>query len=538
MRTHHDQSITRRAGQTIDTVHEAPEPKPIMQGSYAMPAVLPQLSVLSLARLDRLGATDFADQPGLLARRAYRKAEKRALQTLAKSRKAEQKALHSKKRVKRAKREKTRLSLADRYGIGAGLAGRDRISLPWHTVGRSEIAVLDPLLHQGTELMMGPIIGVNTASGTPWRFDPWNAVRAGLVSSPAGVVVGLQGSGKSMMLKTMAARLILAGRNIIIEGDPKGEWAGLAHELGGTVVSAGGGNILNPLDIQAGSQSDTEARQMAALATMIAPLRKDAPSLRLEEQLIVQHILETFSTQGTTPTIRRLYAMLMNPDKLTIRELDPRMVGMHANNLALVLAQYVTGPWRGAFEDESSVKIDPASPLIVFDTGSINDIAERKAVYLAAMDAAIDRLLHQFPLDHTYRVVIAEEGHQLLSNPGLVSSWDQRLRLTGSLGCSCWMLIHEMQDLEKFASLGSAHLEQMKSIITLSSMKVLFHQSAASLASLQSLLPDLTGEEVRLLPQLPVGHALWRVGAAHARVHTLIGQGAYELINTDLGRRG
>ena len=141
--------------------------------------------------------------------------------------------------------------------------------------------------------------------------------------------------------------------------------------------------------------------------------------------------------------------------------------------------------------------------------------------------------------DGLFRIVIAEEGHELLSNPELVRAWDRRIRLSGELGVSNWFLMHELGDLSSFGEEGSEHRNTMMGILTKSEAQVVYAQSSSSLEQMTRLLPDLTLREINTIRALPDFCALWRVGPrVRDVVRPYVGPEAYDVFQTDKNRQG
>lgn len=529
---------------------------PLMRGSYGMDPVLPELTVRQLRRLDREGPVAFGRKRGPLVERRIRKAIKRTTRLQAERRERVARELKERERRARAeaRRQDERPMPSPRmlFGWGTGFAGPDRLMLPWHSTGVAQTAVLDPFLFSGRPPVDGPLVGRDNSSGVEWRFDPWMAYRAGLVTQPNMMIAGPMGTGKSMCLKTWSSRETMEpwNRKVIVEGDPKGEWARLAKALGGEVVHAGGGTIINLLDFgdrpanmdENRWQADMLVRRIDALESLTAPVRPEKPSLDQRERALARMILQELAGRRAVPTLTGMLRLLESDwaHEVRVAGLDAPERDDAARGLVLILDEFVSGPHRGAFESESTVRIDPSSPMIVFDTGAIQQGMEtRKAVWTAAMNSAIERLVAHHHADGLFRIVIAEEGHQVLRNPALVRSWDQRMRLCGDLGvCNC-MLVHELQDLEKYADQGTSQRKLIESILTMTSVKILYRQPAEALNVMGRLLDDLSPAERALLPRLPQGVGLWRVGATvRAAVHPIMGPEAYEVMNQDEGRMG
>ena len=529
---------------------------PLMRGAYGMDPVMPELTGRQLRRLDREGPVAFGRKRGPLVERRIRKAirETERMQARRRERVARELKERERRALAEARRQDERPLPSARMlvGWGTGFAGPDRLMLPWHSTGVAQTAVLDPFLFSGRPPVDGPLVGRDNSSGVEWRFDPWMAYRAGLVTQPNMMIAGPMGTGKSMCLKTWSSRETMGpwNRRIIVEGDPKGEWASLAEALGGSVVHAGGGSVINLLDFgdrPAGMdedrwQADMLVRRIDALDSLTAPVRAEKPSLDQRERALARTVLQELSTRAATPTLTGMLRLLESEwtRRVRVAGLDAPERDEAARGLILILDEFVSGPHRGAFESESTVDIDPASPMIVFDTGAIQQGMEtRKAVWTAAMNSAIERLVAHHHTDGLFRIVIAEEGHQVLRNPALVRSWDQRMRLCGDLGvCNC-MLVHELQDLEKYADQGTSQRKLIESILTMTSIKILYRQPPEALGVMGRLLDDLTPAEQALLPRLPQGVGLWRVGSTvRAAVHPIMGPEAYQVMNQDKGRMG
>ncbi|WP_018142395.1 hypothetical protein [Alloscardovia criceti] len=404
-----------------------------------------------------------------------------------------------------------------------------------------------PILTHGVSKLTGPIIGVDAINGVPFQYDAWAPYKAGMVTSVNGMIAGLMGSGKSMCMKTLAVREISFGRNVIIEGDPKGEWARVADAVGGQVISVGNGQYLNPLDTGVRPESFDQAvwdeqvisLRVNALRGLAAAIRPEA-QLSMREQATIDSLVRVISAMFEQPTIENVVDYLDSPAsrQLQVKGLEADDLYRTIGSLILIFNRLVDGALKGSFEKASTVSIDPSKPLIVFNTGSVDDNDEvKRATYTAAMTAAIDRIC--YTKDGIFRLVIAEEGWWLLSNPELVQGWDKRMRLSGELGVSNWLLVHELSDLDAFANKGTGIRQMIESIMTKSETMILYRQSSNSIETLKRLIPDITEEELGIIDKLTQGVGLWRVGSSlRQAVHPLMSQTAWDIFNTSAGRAG
>lgn len=533
----------------MDSSVEVAGERPIASGAVTSVAALPELSDRELRRLDAwmLAGDLQAGLPGFVAR-ACRRARRRAVRDLrvlarehARAHPDPDEEVSGGVVLERSR------SLWVRLGVGPGFLGSAVLRLPWHSSSTRRAGALTPWVSGGQVVFEGPLIGVEHLSGTPFRFDVWSAYRSRMVTSVNGIVAGMMSSGKSMFLKTLATRELQAGRRVIVMSDPKGEWARVAHAVGGIVICPGAGGYLNILDVPARREGEDEDEwvkgcvqaRSVALRGLVTALRSGVTPSE-GEQALLDAACERLTVAGPTPTVARLVDLLTSgwPVQARIRGLDDHEASAAARTLTLSLDKLVHGALRGAFEHESTVRVDPSSVMIVFDTSGIEAADEvRRSVYTAALSSWIDRILAS--KDGVFRLIIAEEGWEVISNPALVEAYDRRIRLSGEYACSSWLLLHELKDLDKFGELGGMQREKINGILTLSEIKVIYRQSPSSLAYLRELLTDLTDDEVEAIASMPQGVALWRVGnRVRTLVHPLMSSAAYEVFNTDRGRGG
>ena len=521
---------------------------PIRSGGMSFQTVLPAFNERSLSRLSVLPAGQpIPKAESRSISRAVRKARKETL-------KQARKQSMDRARKEARQEEKTSGDVLPRStspfrrirGL-FGFGGTGMLNLPSHSTSTYRAGVLTPWLASGVTEFEGPLIGKENTTGTPFRFDAWSPVRAGVATSVNGMVVGMMGSGKSMFLKTFAVREISYGRHIIIMSDPKGEWVRVAQAIGGQALSVGHGRYMNPLDIGRKPSGvddtqwfmDCQSRRSVALSGLVSSLREgQVPSSA--EQSLLDAAAEDMCLGRLKPTVTSLVEALDGEWGRTreVRGLNDLTRDQCCRSLILTLDKLVHGSLQGAFERESTIHVDPSAPIIVFDTSGIdsNDTIKR-SVYTAALSSTIDSILTA--KDGLYRLIIAEEGWEVLSNPMLVDAWDKRMRMTGEWACSNWMLLHELSDLEKFGPPESEQRKKIDGILTLSETKVIYKQSPSSLSYLAALLPDLTDDEKYAIPRLNRGVGLFRVGdKVRVLVHPVVSRTAYPVFNTDKGRFG
>lgn len=537
---------------------------PKWEGAFGLQAAVPRLPRRTRRRVqevldtdglspeERVGALRHAAR-GRGVRRRVAKAMRSATRSIAGERdRLERERRRAAKAAAKAERESDAVlehdvNLRFLLGMGTGMAGTALERLRWHETTSARAGVLDPWLAAGRGVLDGPTIGVDAHTGLPFRFDCWSPYRAHLVTSSNMLVAGAMGSGKSMMLKTLALREICWNRRVIVQSDPKGEWASIARAVGGQVVSIAPGSRFNPLaaPTRPSGLDDDEwdralvASRLQALRSLMAALRPEQP-VDSRERTVLDACVHAMNAGQCPATVDGLVSWLSTdplsgepPTGLTGREAadSSRSVLRELGHMA------TGGSIRGFENDEDSVDIAPDAPMLVFDTSSLPREGAARRVFLAAMGAAIDRILDA--KDGLFRLVISEEGWEIISDPAQVMLVDRRMRLSGDLACCNILLLHELKDLEKFGGGGSEQRARVEGLLNLATMKVIYRQSAESMPWLERLMPDLTGDERADIPELPVGQGLWRIGRDfRARIHPVMSQEAYALFDTSARRAG
>ncbi len=149
-------------------------------------------------------------------------------------------------RLRRVRRE---WRLSPRRGDGTGRAVLP-IRVPAHRATTRNLQGLYPFVVDASLGSAGAYIGRQAGSDASFVHDPWQRYHAGVVTNPNMLLAGVIGRGKSALAKTLALRLTAFGVRVYVPGDPKGEWATIAHALGCAPILLGRGlpARINPLD--------------------------------------------------------------------------------------------------------------------------------------------------------------------------------------------------------------------------------------------------------------------------------------------------
>ena len=414
----------------------------------------------------------------------------------------------------------------------------ERPLIPWHQTSTGRAGVLTTFVAgSGAPLIPGPPIGIDALSRELFQFDCWGTYDAGLTTSPDLFFCGLRGQGKSYCAKTIAVREIGFGRRIIVQSDRQGEWKAIADAIpGGQVVSPGKGNYLNPFampdsshlkgdaDRRAFRQEVLSGRKSAMMALAEAVKEPDRPfpldkdMLSLIDQLIASYDVGPMTLEDA---VRRL------SDGDWVDGVYENIHGFEhyqdlarrkASEAARVFSPMVEGgTMSGMFDKESTITLDSAAPIIVFDTsGPVFQDPTLKRVYTAAVSSWIDRLLQA--RDGARRIIVCEEAWDLLGNPQLVESLQTRQRSAGHWGCATWLIVHGVADMTQVFTQGSGLRGKVEQLMNLMETKIIYRQGGENITLLNQLVPDLSEDEIAQIPRLAQGYGIWRIGRSHPRM--------------------
>ena len=182
------------------------------------------------------------------------------------------------------------------------------VRVPFHRGTSRVLGTAYPFLVASGETLQGPYLGENMLARSPFCYDPWLAYSSGVVRSHSAVIIGVKGTGKSMLAKSWACGLIRMGRKVAVPHDPNGEWARVAQFVDGKTVSIGRGRgtRINPLDPGTRDRSLTDAEwaedvlqfRRATLKTIVTQLRGMAALSPFEHTTI--DLVLTFIGSGSS----------------------------------------------------------------------------------------------------------------------------------------------------------------------------------------------------------------------------------------------
>jgi type IV secretory pathway VirB4 component len=247
----------------------------------------------------------------------------------------------------------------------------------------------------------GVLLGRNVRTGGLVCWDRWAQPNSNQV------ILARSGAGKSYLAKLEALRWLYQGVQVLVV-DPENEYQRLAEAVGGAYLRLGAPGVhLNPLDL--GGEPDALTRRALFAHTLVGVLLGGTldPSAAA---VLDRAVIGAYAARGITSDPRtHLRPAPLLADLARELERDPDPAG---SMLAGRLAPYVTGSYRGLFEQPTSTH--PDRHLLVV---SLRDLPEElKAVgTLLALDTLWRHVTDQ--QHRRRRLVVVDEAWLLAQQP-------------------------------------------------------------------------------------------------------------------------
>lgn len=391
--------------------------------------------------------------------------------------------------------------------------------------------------------LVGPIIGAEVLSQAMFCYDPFCLYDTETLLSPCMLVSGNKGYGKSAFVKAYLHRQSLAGKWLAIL-DPKGEYLDLAGRDGLSVLALrpGGPLRLNPLDagpaLSKGSD-DVRARRIAVVVALAESAVGRAISSD-ERSVVTAALIElerrALGSRGrATPTLRDVMNHLMGPSDAMAAELHSSAAELAADakSVARGLHRLVEGDLAGMFDGASSTAIDWSGPGIVVDLSAVLQSPAFSAIlvcagaWLAQVVAAKDR----------QRIIVVDECWKAIRDAGFVAWGEETQKLSRAYGVGFVTIVQRVSDLAAQADDGTATSKRAQGFVTEAETKVTFNLGGAEARASREVM-DWTESEALLVPKLPRGRALWRVGEHGAIVQTILSARDMAMCDSNQAMRG
>jgi DNA helicase HerA-like ATPase len=400
-----------------------------------------------------------------------------------------------------------------------------------HRATTAHLQALYPFVAEGGLGHRGVYIGRNLFGGG-FVYDPWELYRAGAVTNPNMLVLGQIGRGKSSFVKAFLWRQQVFGRQAWVV-DPKGEYGPLAQASGTRPVrvAPGGAVRLNPLEPPAPTPAGHDmTRRRGELVCSLAAASLGR-TLLPHERTAVELAVASISGRGASPTIPAVVKALLRPATSSASAVcsDVGSLATDGRAVALELRRLVQGDLAGMFDGPTSPGIEMDGRLVVLDLSALY-ASPALAILMTCAAAWLQAVLNRD--DGVGRLVVVDEAWAILSNLAVARWLQASFKLARAFGVANVAILHRLSDLRAAGADGSEQQRLCEGLLADAETKVVFAQPPSEVQAATELL-GLTTTEAELLPRLPRGVALWKVGSRSLLIEHRVGAHEAALIDTD-----
>ncbi|UFS97397.1 hypothetical protein [Nocardia huaxiensis] len=435
--------------------------------------------------------------------------------------------------------------LTDRGYVGEGGGRMNVIGRPVeYRATTAQVAGLWPWSVGAGAPLIGTPLGSHLHTGAPVCFDPMNwFMRGSFITAPSLFVLGLNGFGKSSLVRRIVLGGVAQGITPLILADVKPDYRKLVELVGGQVIDLGYGHgKLNPLAagvlgsvvprlddmpvLQTQVMQELRARQVTLVAGLVELVR--GARVRDYEETLISTGLRILYRDGSEftpdkpPILDDLLAVIVaggdelqldagadNPD-----EYQNAIKGLRRSLRALT-----QGPFGAIFNGHTTTPIDTASTAVCIDVSHIpnGDKKLKAAVMLAcwadgfaSVEAA--HVLADAGLGpQRYFQVVMDELWQVLGlGDFMVDRVDELTRLQRSIATALIMISHTIKDLQALGS--EAAIAKALGFLERARAKIFGALPAEEIQRLDSTVPFTSAEEEMVTswsaPQALTGEAL------------------------------
>jgi hypothetical protein len=230
-------------------------------------------------------------------------------------------------------------------------------------------------------------------------------------------------------------------------------------------------------------------------------------------------------------TIPAVVQALLVPEAAAARAVhtDEWTLAVDGREVALELRRLVEGDLRGMFDGETTPGLDLTAPLVVLDLSAVYASAALgilmtcATAWLQAAFAGGDRIR---------RIVVVDEAWAVLSDLAIARWLRASAKLSRAHGVATMVVVHRLSDLTAAGDQGSEQVRLARGLLADVETRIVYGQPPSEVEAARDLL-GLSDTEAALLPRLPRGVALWKVGMRTVLVEHRLGPSERGIVDTD-----
>jgi DNA helicase HerA-like ATPase len=139
--------------------------------------------------------------------------------------------------------------------------------------------------------------------------------------------------------------------------------------------------------------------------------------------------------------------------------------------------------------------------------------------------------------DGVRRIVVVDEAWAVLSDLATARWLRATAKLSRAYGVATVVVVHRLSDLTAAGDAGAEQVRLARGLLADVETRIVYGQPPSEVAAARDLL-GLSSTEAELLPRLPRGVALWKIGARTVLVEHRVGPEERAIVDTDARMAG
>jgi conjugal transfer ATP-binding protein TraC len=374
----------------------------------------------------------------------------------------------------------------------------------------TSLATTFPFTSSELTMETGIMYGINEHNDSLVIFDRFKMENANMM------IFAKSGAGKSYTVKLEILRQLMFGVEVICL-DPEHEYEDLAKAVGGEYLNFtfNSNTKINPFDLSAMyEEGENELGQkIISLHGLLKVMLGEMTAT--QDALLDRALVAAYKAKGITPDP----ATQSNQPPL-MEDLYKALLGMEsedANDIAARLEKYITGSFRGIFDQHSN--FDITNQFTVFSVKEMQDELRPVAMFII-----LDFIWTRIKKTLKKRILVIDEAWYFMKHQdsaSFIHSMAKRARKY-YLGITTIT-----QDVEDFL-----HNDFGKAIVTNASIQFLMKQSTAAIPVLSETFYLSEGER-QLLVTADVGEGIFFAGQNHVALRVVASAEEHKVITTN-----
>ena len=374
----------------------------------------------------------------------------------------------------------------------------------------TSLATTFPFTSSELTMETGIMYGINEHNDSLVIFDRFKMENANMV------IFAKSGAGKSYTVKLEILRQLMFGAEVIVL-DPEHEYEDLAVAVEGEYINFTFNSKakINPFDLSnLYEEGENELGQkIISLHGLLKVMLGEMTAQ--QEALLDRALVAAYKAKGITPDP----ATQTNEPPL-MEDVYKALIGMEdedANDIAARLEKFITGSFRGIFDQKSNINI--TNQLTVFSVKEMEEALRPIAMYMI-----LDFIWTRVKKDLKKRILVVDEAWYFMKHRDSASFIHSMVKRARKYYLGITTIT---QDVEDFL-----HNDFGRAIVTNASIQFLMKQSTASVPILSETFYLSQGER-QLLVTADVGEGIFFAGQNHVALRVVASDEEHQLITTN-----